>query len=302
MKKVSSIIVVLVVLFGIGARAHASIASDLYVKTQGLLSQVQQSLLTIPTRINSAVSEGVQATLDKTNDLIAQIEQVRGTLPASALPALDAAKKSLSTAAIDLDNKERVATQVPLGYVFTTGATMGANGEYVKRIQTVLKENGYFTGSVTGSFGPITKAAVAAYQADHGLSAIGSVGPATAAKLTEDAKVLGVCAGVEGPSIKVLSPNGGQTYRAGQSLTVVWRKCNFSTTIPVTLGLDIQTKDNAGAYSVVSQFPQQSSTSNMQTVVLPSNLLGAGYVIHVAANVSGVSISDYSDAPFSIIN
>lgn len=301
MKYISTIAIVLVILFGFGMRAHASVASDLYTKTQGLLSQVQQSIAAIPTRINSAVSESVQATLTKTNDLLAQLEQIRGTLPASALPALDAAKKSLSTAAINLDNKERVATPIPLGYVFTSSAAIGSNSEYVKRIQTVLKENGYFNGATTGSFGPITKAAVAAYQADHGLPSIGAVGPATAAKLTADASVLGACAGVEGPSIKILSPNGGQTYRAGQSLTVMWRKCNFSSTIPVMLDLDMQSADSSSAYTVVSTFPQHIGSTTTQTIVLPTNVRG-GYVLHAAAMVDGVSISDYSDASFTITN
>lgn len=52
-----------------------------------------------------------------------------------------------------------------------------------KEVQTVLKKWGYYTGSVDGINGPLTKAAVKKFQRKYGLTADGIVGPLTAAKM-----------------------------------------------------------------------------------------------------------------------
>lgn len=57
------------------------------------------------------------------------------------------------------------------------------DAELVKQLQQALVAAGYDPGSVDGSFGPTTEAAVTAFQQDNGLSADGVVGPDTAAAL-----------------------------------------------------------------------------------------------------------------------
>ncbi|MBO5910291.1 MAG: spore cortex-lytic enzyme [Clostridia bacterium] len=52
-----------------------------------------------------------------------------------------------------------------------------------KEVQAVLKKWGYYTGSVDGINGPLTKAAVKKFQRKYGLTADGVVGPLTAAKM-----------------------------------------------------------------------------------------------------------------------
>ena len=52
-----------------------------------------------------------------------------------------------------------------------------------KEVQTVLKKWGYYTGSVDGINGPLTKAAVKKFQRKYGLTADGIVGPLTASKM-----------------------------------------------------------------------------------------------------------------------
>ena len=52
-----------------------------------------------------------------------------------------------------------------------------------KEVQTVLKKWGYYTGTVDGINGPLTKAAVKKFQRKYGLTADGIVGPLTAAKM-----------------------------------------------------------------------------------------------------------------------
>ena len=59
----------------------------------------------------------------------------------------------------------------------------GAKGDAVKALQILLNGYGFSCGSVDGSFGPATLAAVKAYQKANGLTVDGSVGPATWTKL-----------------------------------------------------------------------------------------------------------------------
>lgn len=59
----------------------------------------------------------------------------------------------------------------------------GSEGEEVWKLQERLQELGYYTGGVDGQFGPGTKAAVQAFQRQHGLGADGIVGSQTRAML-----------------------------------------------------------------------------------------------------------------------
>lgn len=68
---------------------------------------------------------------------------------------------------------------VPAGTV-----TPGATGRSVEELQRALARVGYRVGTVDGSYGPATKAAVAGFQRAHGLTADGVAGPKTLAALT----------------------------------------------------------------------------------------------------------------------
>lgn len=56
-------------------------------------------------------------------------------------------------------------------------------GETVKEIQRALTRNGFHPGGIDGAFGPMTLAAVVAFQAARGLTPDGEVGPKTAKAL-----------------------------------------------------------------------------------------------------------------------
>lgn len=56
---------------------------------------------------------------------------------------------------------------------------MGSQSQEVRQIQTVLKEWGYYTGSVDGIFGTRTKSAVIAFQKKNGLTPDGIAGNKT---------------------------------------------------------------------------------------------------------------------------
>lgn len=60
---------------------------------------------------------------------------------------------------------------------------MGSAGGEVSQIQSVLKDEGYYTGSIDEIFGTKTKNAVIAFQKANGLTADGIVGSATLSAL-----------------------------------------------------------------------------------------------------------------------
>lgn len=68
--------------------------------------------------------------------------------------------------------------------VFVHTLRVGTKGKEVKALQQKLRELGYFKHPTnTGYFGPVTRAAVKAFQKAEGISPVGHVGPATRAAL-----------------------------------------------------------------------------------------------------------------------
>ncbi len=76
--------------------------------------------------------------------------------------------------------------------VFKSGLDVGSSGDIVRQLQISLKVLGLLTGdSVTGYYGPKTRAAVMEFQKRQGLEQLGNVGPKTRALLNR-----GLAAGV----------------------------------------------------------------------------------------------------------
>ncbi len=76
----------------------------------------------------------------------------------------------------------------------------GATGLEVKQLQKFLSTIGYPTGPIDGALGPLTSAAIRAFQKGRGLTADGVVGPVTRGEIRIVAKAL--------PAMSVLDPNG----------------------------------------------------------------------------------------------
>ena len=90
------------------------------------------------------------------------------------------ALKSSSAAKIDAGSKQSSGRDTK--DIASTGYTTlenGVKGEAVRRLQQRLKNLGYYTGSVDGSFGDGTEAAVMAFQLQNNLTVDGKAGPAT---------------------------------------------------------------------------------------------------------------------------
>jgi len=66
--------------------------------------------------------------------------------------------------------------------ILTRSLSKGATGSDVLALQRFLIDLGFLSSdSATGYYGPLTAAAVAKFQKDHGLEAVGNVGPLTRA-------------------------------------------------------------------------------------------------------------------------
>jgi peptidoglycan hydrolase-like protein with peptidoglycan-binding domain len=70
-------------------------------------------------------------------------------------------------------------------YFFTKNLNIGATGTDVTELQNLLARLGFYHGAVTGYFGSATAAALRAFQAAHGISQTGTVGPLTRAALNQ---------------------------------------------------------------------------------------------------------------------
>lgn len=87
---------------------------------------------------------------------------------------------------VDLDilygsTKNQAPQPVKKNYPLTM---RGSVGDYVKLLQSLLKDKGYDCGDIDGKFGPKTESAVKKYQKDKGLTVDGKVGPQTWGALT----------------------------------------------------------------------------------------------------------------------
>jgi hypothetical protein len=103
-------------------------------------------------------------------------------------------------------------------------------------------------------------------------------------------------AGQPVPSVQVQSPNGGETYTAGQQITVSWQSCNLLTadTADIVISSDQTTV----------QYRQSVENSGSETITLPSTAdlatLGWAPGLHFKVTVTVDGVSDTSDALFAI--
>lgn len=76
------------------------------------------------------------------------------------------------------------AVSVSVVAPITSSLAVGSRGIQVLTLQQKLKSLGFFTGEVTGYFGPVTKASVMAFQKSKGLEQVGFTGPRTRSALS----------------------------------------------------------------------------------------------------------------------
>ncbi len=101
------------------------------------------------------------------------------------------------------------------------------------------------------------------------------------------------------PEITIISPNGGETYQTGQTITIKWSQKNVDT---VTIGYK---SCDPGCLDWI-EFGYSvdfNSTENSIQWTIPSHLRSGEYKIEIIGYHTGVgSTSDKSDTTFTIIN
>jgi peptidoglycan hydrolase-like protein with peptidoglycan-binding domain len=102
-----------------------------------------------------------------------------GAVPSTSIPT--SAPTSIST--ITSTPASTPTTPLSAGFVFSMYLHPGMQSDDVMHLQTVLSQIGFFSGTATGYYGALTTNAVVQFQAAHGLSQLGVVGPATRAAL-----------------------------------------------------------------------------------------------------------------------
>jgi len=103
------------------------------------------------------------------------------TSAAATTPAPAAAPQGVSTPAAS----GPVATNTTSKYLFTKNLALGSQGTAVVELQKRLTTLGFFSGTATGYFGPLTTASVKKFQSARGIDRVGNVGPATRAALNK---------------------------------------------------------------------------------------------------------------------
>src|SRR6185369_5032380 len=93
------------------------------------------------------------------------------------------------------------------------------------------------------------------------------------------------------PTLTITSPNGGETYLMGQTITATWNKVSMSASDQVALYLYHSAS--------TTYYPLGTYTnSGSQNVTLPAGVYGAGCYLYVG--LTSGAVSDYSNAPFTI--
>ena len=183
----------------------------------------------------------------------------------------------------------------------------GSSSDEVKKIQEVLSAKGYLKGSVDGKYGLATQKALKKFQNDNGIDASGlSVGKATRDVLNEVVKTLpslGIvaqsglitrCSSSSTPSLRIVSPNGGESYSLGGPMQVKWSDCNVTDDVLINISLN---NPNDGQVALLS-----SGTVNdgNQLFTVPSWVPAGQYQIVIKTPGSFGPYYDRSDSLFNI--
>jgi peptidoglycan hydrolase-like protein with peptidoglycan-binding domain len=129
------------------------------------------------TTLNSTMTSTVAASSIAAliNTLYAQVQALEAQIATLEVASATSTPTTTSTAPI--------TSCTPL--TLTRFLSLGSAGSDVSSLQTFLQAHGSYTyPTITGYFGPLTEAAVEAFQDANGIEAVGIVGPKTSAKVT----------------------------------------------------------------------------------------------------------------------
>lgn len=251
-----------------------------------------------------------QVSIDQTllQKLSAQVESLRmqlgGLVSRSAV-----APSTIATTQASVTTKSEASLVLP-----TTILRLNATGSDVTTLQKFLVEQKLLDSRyATGVYDANTVAAVRTAQSRAGAPTDGTWGPTTSAKIsnswgtswgesgytksdsttTSPSAALGggitiqpvlpqtICLPNSAPWVKVTSPNGGETYTAGQQITVTWTSCNvqnFTGANTSAVKIALKQQSTGTRYNLISDTNPQYGYGNFtqndgfEVVVLPTSL------------------------------
>ena len=158
---------------------------------------------------------------------------------------------------------------------FTKVIKSGEENDEVLKLQEVLVEKGYLSADkADGDYGKATQTAVKKFQKANKINGNGkSVGPATRKALNKMLTKTGnltssttsgpiaKCPSTSTPQIRILSPNGGELYTAGQQILIKWTSCNIPSGYGVSANLIRNTGYSSTAgFEPVTTIPESGMT------------------------------------------
>lgn len=194
-----------------------------------------------------------------------------------------------------------------------------SSGASVTKLQAFLKEAGYLSVAPNGNFGPSTLAAVKAFQAASGISATGTVGPATrtailikscAPKTTPPPAPATTTAPTQTNTSSTAnnsalsrtntftSPRSGETLNIGKTYVLSWTRdlvSNESLILENDKGIALGSiiSDTTGLSTFTWKIGRVHSTQTGGDITVPPGL----YKLHIRGASSGV---DILSGPFTI--
>jgi len=129
------------------------------------------------------------------------------------------------------------------------------------------------------------------------LTGVNKLGSVTNTVPYPGSKGLPCLVGSTTPQIRVTSPNGGEVYQAGQTITVKWGTCN----IPANANLQIMPADMVSSIDFQAN-GAVSLNDGQEVITLPSTgiISGNRYKIGIWTTSGNPVTSDYSDNLFTI--
>lgn len=218
-----------------------------------------------------------------------------------------------SSSGVSLDGSKQSAQVVNFSTKITEGQTYkrGDKSVDVQKVQQALTTQGIYKGAVSGTFGPQTERAVMDFQTKNGLRATGILDTNTINLILRGGGrpspgfETAQCNSNTQPWIRVISPNGGEVYQAGQQVNVAWTSCNIPTNSPMFVTLQ---GDNVVDSAFVFPDPIPGNNSGTYVATLPTQntwsqmVYGLHYKILVGTYyTSNINASDESDNFFSIV-
>jgi len=209
-------------------------------------------------------------------------------------------------------NKTEIANSNPVA--ITRVLNVGSKGADVSALQKILKTKGFLSTNPTGYYGTLTRDAVKKYQKDANfINATGKVDANTISMIKNeqlislnsnlsqkdisklnDIKPLPPIkidpSDVNTPSITILSPNGGETFTGGQSITTTWKSVKSQTNAVATLVL---LDENKNLVQNLIELPRVTiPDEGSWTSTLNSSLPNGYYYVKICQMEGGCDISD----------